>query len=203
MPISLNTFRSINLNQPQHLGVAFKADTIPAANKEQTPDTFHKEGLSTGKKALIATGAILGITAAGVGIKKGMALHKLKKEAASYGINDVKLYKELKNVFVNITKHNGEKIERSDILTLMDQMLKNGSITNGDNFGIFSRKETQDIFATCASKGKTIPENSFTIAVQGADKSIKIRELIIANKIGDSLTDIINGDSSLIIPIKF
>jgi hypothetical protein len=184
--------------------VAFRGDDAPV-NMEQQPDTFEKQEMSTGKKAAIGIGSLLGLVIAGFGIKKGLdmkAANKAVKEAAeAVGITDVKLFKELKSLFGKVVKHDGEKLEITDIISKVDKLNEKGLIKDGDEYILFPPQMTKDFFAK-SHPDMNIPENSVAVMIRRADKkTFACRELILNKGLGDTLLDF-PQDKLIVMPIQ-
>ena len=220
MSIKVNEISNLSQYNQNTQKVSFKANEAPI-DTEQKSDTFEKEGLSTEAKVGIGVGALLGLVALGLGIKKGLnvkatnkaareAAEKATKEAAekaaketaeALGIKDVELYKKMQNVFEKVTKHEGDKLEKTDLYNRIDELNKKGLIKAGDKYLILPPKMTQEVFEKI-HPGVKLPENSVSVMVESADgKAVTCKELILNNGVGDFIKNM-NQDKIHVIHIE-
>ena len=208
MAIKVNEVGNVNTYSNVQPKVSFKAENETPVNTEQKPDTFEKEGMSTGTKTVITIGSLLALLGIGFGIKKHLdtkAANKALKEAAqAVGISDTKLFKQMQELFGKVVKHDGETIEINDVLAKIDILKEKGLLKEGDRYIIMNPKKTQELFGK-EYNGAELPENTIATMIErvGEDgnKKYACRELILNKGYGETLA-VYPEDNLIFIPIE-
>ncbi len=210
MSIKVNEISNFSQYNQNTQKISFRASETPV-DTEQKPDTFEKEGLSTEAKIGIGVGSILGLIAIGLGIKKGLnvratnkaareAAEKATKEAAeALGIKDVKVYKSLKNIFgENITKV--DEIGDEAIIQKSKELVKKFGLEGTDgSIAVMDTKVTKEYLLDKCKLKDSLPENLITLAVNDEKNECKHIELIIADKLDESLNNLFKNSKGLVI----
>ena len=194
MAIRVNEVSNLNPYQNiQQSKVAFKANEAPV-DMEQKPDTFEKEGMSTGSKVAITVGSLLALLGAGFGIKKHLdikAANKALKEAAqAVGIEDVNVYKQLKSVFGNVTRYPGEKLGYEEIVGRVNKLVDEGKIkTNEFELNICRNLDKNSEFFKQYGLKSEVSKNAIGLLIRNTEGEVVYQELILNKGISDSLND--------------
>ncbi len=206
MAMTVNSISSNDTFNIRKSKISFRGSDTQVVG-EQKPDTFEKQGKSGNKKLLTGLGIVLLTVLSAIGLRKGIKVRNtnkaLRQAANTVGIEDVKLYKNLKEIFRKITKLDGKKLEYDDMVRSMQQLTNKGTIKDGDKFMILAPEKVQEFFSTYYKEAK-VPKDSVAVMVKSADgKKIKYRELIIPDGLGESFKDLIVDPTKVhVIPVK-
>lgn len=201
MAIKVDNISNINSYQNVKSKVAFIGEQAPV-DLEQQPDTFKKEGSQQSKKVGIGLASVIGLVAAGFGIKKYMNYRTLTNAAKAVGLEDTKLYKQMQEMFGKVTKHDGEKLEIKDLLAKIDKFSEKGILKEGDKYVLMPPQMTQECFGK-KYNGATLPKNAVAVMIKRNDNGTKIlcREIILNKGLAESLLRY-PQDKLIVFPIK-
>lgn len=194
--INVSGLNGVNVNN----NVSFQGKKTTNPN---TTSSNNKTKLAA--KCMLGAGALAAIVIGGLAIKHRFdakaAEKALKEGAAAAGIEDVNLYKQMRELFGKVTKHDKPTLEWEHITGRLDRLAEAGKIQEGDKLLIMPSNMTKEIFAK--QYGKELPENSIAIMLQSADeKKLRCRELILNNGLGESFKDVVTTDKVHVIPLE-
>lgn len=147
----VNNTISLNSKRYERPQVVFRGEQAPV-DIEQKPDTFEtkkKRDMTRGKKIAIGVGALIGLVAAGFGIKKGLDMRAANRISQNLTEETSEAQNIVNEVVEDVTQVIDESLKKMEFPSIVDLLKKfdiNSDMELADKMDLSEFKNFHDLF---------------------------------------------------------